>query len=85
VGAPSHIIEKTGGGGGFTSYIAIVPARHAAIFFSFAEGTGWKQNVFKEANNMLLNLAGLPLLPEEPFKPKARLHPKHRRHSAQNS
>jgi D-alanyl-D-alanine-carboxypeptidase/D-alanyl-D-alanine-endopeptidase len=80
---PSHIIEKTGGGAGFSSYIAIVPAHHAAIFFSFAEGSGWKQNVFKEANNMLLDLAGLPLLPEEPFKPKVRRHPKHRSHSAQ--
>lgn len=82
---PSHIIQKTGGGAGFTSYIAIVPARHAAIFFSFAEGTGWKQNVFKEANNMLLTLAGLPPLPVEPFKPKARPHPKRRRHTAQAS
>jgi D-alanyl-D-alanine-carboxypeptidase/D-alanyl-D-alanine-endopeptidase len=79
---PSHIIEKTGGGAGFTSYVAMIPARHLAIFLSFAEGTGWKKNVFKEANNMLLNLAGLPLLPEEPFKPKA--HPKRRRHTAKN-
>jgi D-alanyl-D-alanine-carboxypeptidase/D-alanyl-D-alanine-endopeptidase len=81
--APSHIIEKTGGGAGFSSYIAMIPARHTAIFFAFAEGTGWKQNVFKEANNMMLNLAGLPLLPEEPFKPKARPRPRHRRPSTQ--
>jgi D-alanyl-D-alanine-carboxypeptidase/D-alanyl-D-alanine-endopeptidase len=84
-GDPGHMIEKTGGGAGFTSYIAMVPAHHAAIFFSFAEGTGWKKNVFKEANNILLNLAGLPLLPEEPFKPKARPHSKRRRHSARAS
>jgi len=80
---PSHIIQKTGGGAGFTSYIAFVPARHTAIFFSFAEGAGWKQNVFKEANNMLLDLAGLPPLPEEPFKPKSRPHPKRHHHAAQ--
>jgi D-alanyl-D-alanine-carboxypeptidase/D-alanyl-D-alanine-endopeptidase len=78
-GDPSHIIEKTGGGAGFTSYIALIPARHIAIFFAFAEGNGWKQNVFKQANNILLNLAGLRPLPEEPFKPKARPHPRHRR------
>jgi D-alanyl-D-alanine-carboxypeptidase/D-alanyl-D-alanine-endopeptidase len=85
VAAPSHIIQKTGGGAGFTSYIAMIPARHAAIFFSFAEGTGWKKNVFKEANNMLLALTGLPLLTEEPFKPKAKPHAKRRHHSAQAS
>jgi len=83
VDAPSHIIEKTGGGAGFSSYIAMIPARHIAIFFAFAEGGGWKQNVFKEANNILLNLAGLPPLPEEPFKPKSRPHAKHRRPALQ--
>jgi D-alanyl-D-alanine-carboxypeptidase/D-alanyl-D-alanine-endopeptidase len=83
VGDPSHILEKTGGGAGFTSYIAMVPARHIAIFFAFAEGTGWKQNVFKVANNMMLNLAGLPPLPEEPFKPRMRTRPRHRRAAVQ--
>jgi serine-type D-Ala-D-Ala carboxypeptidase/endopeptidase len=78
----SHIIEKTGGGAGFSSYIALLPARHIAIFFAFAEGGGWKQNVFKEANNILLSLAGLPPLPEEPFKPRAKPHPKRRRRPA---
>jgi D-alanyl-D-alanine-carboxypeptidase/D-alanyl-D-alanine-endopeptidase len=77
-GDPSHIVEKTGGGAGFTSYIAMIPARHIAIFFAFTEGNGWKKNVFKEANNILLNLAGLPPLPEEPFKPKSRPRQKRR-------
>jgi D-alanyl-D-alanine-carboxypeptidase/D-alanyl-D-alanine-endopeptidase len=76
-GDPSHIIEKTGGGAGFSSYIAVLPARHIALFFAFSEGGGWKQNAFKEANNILLNLAGLPPLPEEPFKPRARPRPRH--------
>ena len=69
---PSHIIEKTGGGAGFSSYIAMIPAQHIALFFAFAEGSGWKQNVFKEANNMMLNLAGLPPLPEEPAQALSR-------------
>jgi D-alanyl-D-alanine-carboxypeptidase/D-alanyl-D-alanine-endopeptidase len=87
VGDPSHIIEKTGGGAGFSSYIAMIPARHTAIFFAFAEGSGWKQNVFKEANNILLNLAALPPLPEEPEKHLSRTRtkprPRRRRHPAQ--
>lgn len=86
-GDPSHIIEKTGGGAGFSSYIAMIPARHIALFFAFAEGSGWKQNVFKEANNMMLNLAGLPPQPEEPFKPRprhrSRPHARHRPPAAQ--
>jgi D-alanyl-D-alanine-carboxypeptidase/D-alanyl-D-alanine-endopeptidase len=77
-GDPAHIIEKTGGGAGFSSYIAVLSARHIALFFAFAEGSGWKQNVFKQANNILLTLAGLPPMPEEPFKPKVRPRPKHR-------
>jgi hypothetical protein len=55
----------------------VLPARHIALFFAFSEGGGWKQNAFKEANNILLNLAGLPPLPEEPFKPRARPRPRH--------
>jgi D-alanyl-D-alanine-carboxypeptidase/D-alanyl-D-alanine-endopeptidase len=32
VDSPSHIIEKTGGGAGFETYIALNHARNAAIF-----------------------------------------------------
>jgi D-alanyl-D-alanine-carboxypeptidase/D-alanyl-D-alanine-endopeptidase len=78
VGDPSHIIEKTGGGAGFSSYIAILPARRTAIFFAFAEGSGWKQNIFKDANNMMLNLVGLPPMSEEPAKHLSRTHSKPR-------
>jgi serine-type D-Ala-D-Ala carboxypeptidase/endopeptidase len=62
----SHIIEKTGGGAGFTTYIAIHPASHTAIFVAATEGRahGWKPgfNLFKASNNGLLALAGLPPL-----------------------
>jgi D-alanyl-D-alanine-carboxypeptidase/D-alanyl-D-alanine-endopeptidase len=66
----SHIIEKTGGGAGFLTYIAIHPASHTAIFVAETEGspsagTGGF-NLFKASNNMLLALAGLPPLSEEP-------------------
>jgi serine-type D-Ala-D-Ala carboxypeptidase/endopeptidase len=36
--SPSHIVEKTGGGAGFVTYIAINHARHAAIFFAATDG-----------------------------------------------
>jgi serine-type D-Ala-D-Ala carboxypeptidase/endopeptidase len=68
----SHIIEKTGGGAGFTTYIAIHPASHTAIFVAATEGPAraWKDgfNLFKAANNGLLALAGLPPLPVEPMR-----------------
>ncbi|MGA8090210.1 MAG: D-alanyl-D-alanine-carboxypeptidase/endopeptidase AmpH [Terracidiphilus sp.] len=67
-GDVSHIIEKTGGGAGFTTYIAIHPASHTALFVAETEGRtrGWEPgfNLFKSANNGLLALAGLPPLPE---------------------
>jgi D-alanyl-D-alanine-carboxypeptidase/D-alanyl-D-alanine-endopeptidase len=64
----SHIIEKTGGGAGFTTYIAIHPASHTALFVAQTEGRahGWKPgfNLFKASNDGLLALAGLPPLPQ---------------------
>lgn len=66
----SHIIEKTGGGAGFTTYIAIHPASHTALFVAITEGPGrrWKPgfNLFKASNNGLLALAGLPPLADAP-------------------
>jgi D-alanyl-D-alanine-carboxypeptidase/D-alanyl-D-alanine-endopeptidase len=64
----SHIVEKTGGGAGFTTYIAIHPASHTALFVAETEGRarGWQPgfNLFKASNNGLLALAGLPPLPD---------------------
>jgi D-alanyl-D-alanine-carboxypeptidase/D-alanyl-D-alanine-endopeptidase len=80
--SPSHIIEKTGGGAGFTTYIALNHATNTASFVAFTDGpTANHFNVFKEANNLLLQLAGLPPLPPEPPKPvakPARRRPHHR-------
>jgi serine-type D-Ala-D-Ala carboxypeptidase/endopeptidase len=65
----SHIIEKTGGGAGFVTYIAIHPASHTALFVAMTEGPprAWRYgfNLFKASNNALLALAGLPPLPDE--------------------
>jgi D-alanyl-D-alanine-carboxypeptidase/D-alanyl-D-alanine-endopeptidase len=66
----SHVIEKTGGGAGFTTYIAIHPASHTALFVAATEGQtrAWRDgfNLFRASNNGLLALAGLPPLPDEP-------------------
>jgi D-alanyl-D-alanine-carboxypeptidase/D-alanyl-D-alanine-endopeptidase len=71
-GDVSHVIEKTGGGAGFTTYIAIHPASHTALFVAATEGParGWKDgfNLFKATNNGLLALAGLPPLPDRPMR-----------------
>jgi D-alanyl-D-alanine-carboxypeptidase/D-alanyl-D-alanine-endopeptidase len=75
----SHIIEKTGGGAGFTTYIAIHPASHTALFVAATDGPphSWKPgfNLFKASNNALLALAGLPPLPDEPRRRVASRHP----------
>lgn len=89
----SHIIEKTGGGAGFTTYIAIHPASHTALFVAATEGPphGWKEgfNLFTAANNGLLALAGLPPLPDKParrarsrhvLRPADKVHAKNPRH-----
>ena len=74
---PSEIIEKTGGGAGFTTYIAINHATQTALFVAFTDGATYNHfNVFKGANNLLLILSGLPPLPPEPI-PTAR--PAHHR------
>jgi D-alanyl-D-alanine-carboxypeptidase/D-alanyl-D-alanine-endopeptidase len=76
--AVNHVVEKTGGGAGFTTYIAIHPASHTALFVAMTEGR-WQDrtpgfNLFKASNNGLLALAGLP-----PFPDRARrvVRPRH--------
>ena len=64
--APSMIIEKTGGGAGFTTYIALNQAHHTAVFLAATEGRhSVHSNIFRETNDLLLTLAGLPPLPIE--------------------
>jgi D-alanyl-D-alanine-carboxypeptidase/D-alanyl-D-alanine-endopeptidase len=78
---PSHLIEKTGGGAGFTTYIAISQRRHAALFLALTEGQfGGHINPFKAANDLLLATAGLPLMPPEPEKPRPAPRRKRRTH-----
>ena len=67
---PATITEKTGGGAGFITYIALNHAHHTGIFLAVTDGAiETHLNVFKEANNLLLALDGLPPLPPDPPKP----------------
>lgn len=65
--SPSHIVEKTGGGAGFSTYIAINHARHTAIFLAATDGpVDSHLNLYNAANKLLLEVAGLPPLPPPP-------------------
>ena len=76
--SPSHIIEKTGGGAGFETYIAINHATKTAIFLAATEGPlDSHLNLYNAANKLLLAAAGLPPLPPPPPRPvrRAAAHP----------
>jgi D-alanyl-D-alanine-carboxypeptidase/D-alanyl-D-alanine-endopeptidase len=57
---PAMIIEKTGGGAGYTTYIALNPARHIGIFVAATQDLHAGPEVFRESNDLLIYLAGLP-------------------------
>ncbi len=67
IDSPSHIVQKTGGGAGFETYIAINHPRQTAIFLAATDGpTEMHFNLFNAANKVLLAVAGLPPLPAAP-------------------
>lgn len=66
----SHLIEKTGGGAGFSTYIAINHARRTGLFVAATDGAiNTHLNLFNAANKLLLAVSGLPPLPPPPPKP----------------
>src|SRR5712675_1765179 len=77
IDSPSHILEKTGGGAGFETYIAINHSHRTAIFLAATDGSvDTHLNLFNAANKLLLAVAGLPPLPPPSSKPAAkRTHP----------
>jgi D-alanyl-D-alanine-carboxypeptidase/D-alanyl-D-alanine-endopeptidase len=78
--SPSHIIEKTGGGAGFETYIAINHSRRTAIFVAATDGSvDTHLNLFNASNKLLLALAGLPPLPPPPPKAAPKHSHPHRR------
>jgi serine-type D-Ala-D-Ala carboxypeptidase/endopeptidase len=61
---PSSVIEKTGGGAGFETYIVLNPKRQTGIFVAATDGKGDSHiDFYHEANNLLAALAGVPELP----------------------
>jgi D-alanyl-D-alanine-carboxypeptidase/D-alanyl-D-alanine-endopeptidase len=81
---PSALMEKTGGGAGFTTYIALSPNRQTGIFLAATWGRGDAQiDVFHEANNLLAALANVPPLPPRTRPaPAVKKHAKRRRRAA---
>lgn len=78
----SHIAEKTGGGAGFETYIAINHVRQTAIFIAATDGpVDTHLNLFNAANKLLLAVAGLPPLPPPAPRP-VRKHARRRKHHA---
>lgn len=79
VDSPSHIIEKTGGGAGFETYIAISHSRRTALFLAATDGAvDTHLNLFNAANKLLLAVAGLPPLPPPHAKPQIKRTHRHR-------
>jgi serine-type D-Ala-D-Ala carboxypeptidase/endopeptidase len=82
-GTPSELIQKTGGGAGFTTYIAISHPTNTAIFVAFTDSsTPTHYNVFKGANNILYQLNGLPLMTIDLPKPTPRPSSRRKRRSS---
>jgi D-alanyl-D-alanine-carboxypeptidase/D-alanyl-D-alanine-endopeptidase len=78
--SPSALMEKTGGGAGFETYIALSPKRQTGIFIAITDGMGHAQiDFFHEANNLLAALANVPPLPPKtrpaPAAKKKHAHP----------
>jgi D-alanyl-D-alanine-carboxypeptidase/D-alanyl-D-alanine-endopeptidase len=62
--SPSALMEKTGGGAGFSTYIALSPKRQTGVFLAVTEGNGDATiDFYHEANNLLAALANVPPLP----------------------
>ena len=83
---PSAIMEKTGGGAGFNTYIALNPSRQTGIFVAVTEGEkDWRIDLFHETNDLLAALANVPPLPPRPPKPHlAKKRAPVRKHSPPN-
>jgi D-alanyl-D-alanine-carboxypeptidase/D-alanyl-D-alanine-endopeptidase len=81
--SPSALLEKTGGGAGFTTYIALSPKHKAGIFVAITDGDGRSQiDFYHECNNLLASIAGVPPLPMR-LRPAPRRRPLHRRRARQ--
>ena len=88
---PTTIIEKTGGGAGYNTYIALNLVRHIGLFVAATDGRHQGVDIFHGSNALLLYLAGLAPTPGDSQQlaeqenrpdaaaPAANLHRRHRR------
>jgi D-alanyl-D-alanine-carboxypeptidase/D-alanyl-D-alanine-endopeptidase len=68
---PTVLLEKTGGGAGFGTYIALNRDRQTGIFLAVTEGKGESTtDFFHEGNNLLAALANFPPLPPKVHHPR---------------
>jgi D-alanyl-D-alanine-carboxypeptidase/D-alanyl-D-alanine-endopeptidase len=68
-GGANELVEKTGGGAGFLTYVALNQKEHIGIFVAATDGrVETHLNLFRAANDVLLTLAGLPNLPPAPVR-----------------
>ncbi len=68
---PARIVQKTGGGAGFQTYVALNPASHTGVFVAATQGRRKSgANLFRETNALLIQLAGLPPVPVDPDDPE---------------
>ncbi|WP_125487400.1 hypothetical protein [Edaphobacter aggregans] len=73
IDSTSRIVEKTGCGAGFETYITINHSRRTAIFLVATDGSvDTHLNLFNAANKLLLAVAGLP--PPLPSPPNPQLN-----------
>jgi serine-type D-Ala-D-Ala carboxypeptidase/endopeptidase len=76
---PARIIEKTGGGAGYTTYIAMNPERHIAIFVAATDGRrdikGAAAEIFRESNGLVSYLGGFSPSVKEYLEATATPHP----------
>ncbi len=70
--SPSALMEKTGGGAGFSTYIALNTKRQTGIFLAVTDGKGFAPIDFHyEANKLLASLANVPPVPPKIETPHA--------------
>jgi D-alanyl-D-alanine-carboxypeptidase/D-alanyl-D-alanine-endopeptidase len=71
---PAMIIEKTGGGAGYNTYIALNPGRKIAIFVAATDGIRDGPEIFRGSNEVLTYLAGLTPVLEDSIQLAAAEH-----------
>jgi D-alanyl-D-alanine-carboxypeptidase/D-alanyl-D-alanine-endopeptidase len=71
---PAMIIEKTGGGAGYNTYIALNPGRKIAIFVAATDGLHDGPEIFRGSNEVLTYLAGLTPVLEDSVQLAADAH-----------